>query len=85
MNDDAALRTLRAFVEEDLLRGRDMRLADDTPLVTSGLLDSLSTLELLAFLEKRFGLHLEAHEIDWARMDTLAELVQLVMDRRNKG
>ena len=31
-------------------------LTDDTPLITSGILDSIATLKLVTFLEERFGI-----------------------------
>jgi acyl carrier protein len=40
------------FVRDDAL----LPLTDDTPLLESGILDSLSLLQLVVFLEERFGI-----------------------------
>ncbi len=49
-----------------------------TPLVSGGILDSLATLDLVAFLEGAFGIELEAHEVDRERLDTLERIALLV-------
>ena len=36
---------------------------DATPLITGGVLDSIATLKLVLFIEERFGITLEAHEV----------------------
>jgi len=46
--------------------------------MTSGILDSLATLELVSFLEERFGIELEAHETDASRLGTLDAIGNLV-------
>ncbi|MFN2433041.1 MAG: acyl carrier protein, partial [Gemmatimonadota bacterium] len=46
---------VRAFVLREFLLGEDpAQLTDATPLVTGGILDSLATVQLVAFLEERF-------------------------------
>ncbi|MBK8005239.1 MAG: acyl carrier protein [Gemmatimonadetes bacterium] len=52
-----------------------------TPLVSGGILDSLATLDLVAFLEGRFGIELEAHEVDRDRLDTLEKIAELVQGK----
>jgi acyl carrier protein len=42
----------REFVRDTAL----LPLTDDTPLLESGILDSLSLLQLVVFLEERFGI-----------------------------
>lgn len=79
--DDIAA-TLRTFIAQRLLQEPDRsRLTTVTRLVSSGLLDSLATVELLAFLDERFGVQIEAHELDWSSMDTIDALT-LVVERK---
>ncbi len=45
--------TIRTFLEEKLMKGKGLGpLEDDTPLIITGILDSIATLELVSFLEK---------------------------------
>jgi acyl carrier protein len=53
-----------------------------TPLVSGGILDSLATLDLVAFLEETFDIQLEAHEVDRDRLDTVERIAALVNGKR---
>lgn len=54
---------LTAFVTEDLLDGRDIRIDRDTYLFDEGVVDSLGILRLIAFLELRIGRPIADHEV----------------------
>lgn len=69
---------VKGFILERFLPGEDPRLLmPTTELIRSGILDSLATLELVTFLEERFGIELEAHELG-GKLGSLAEIEQLV-------
>ena len=66
------------------LPGEDpANLADDMPLRTSGVLDSMSTLRLVQFVEERFGITIEAHEAGVENFDRVDDMVAFV--RRKLG
>ena len=70
---------VRAFILENFLPGEDPRnLGDDTELKESGILDSLSTLKLVTFLEERFRIELEASDLDAATLSSVANIASLV-------
>lgn len=70
---------VKAFILEEFLPGTPpSELGETTPLISSAILDSLATLRLVAFLEERFGIELEAHEADVDNLDTLADIERLV-------
>ena len=69
---------LRAF-----LPGEDpSELGDETPLITGGILDSISTLKLVAFLEDHFGVTVEAHEAGVENLDSVARISRLVAEKQ---
>jgi len=69
---------LRAF-----LPGEDpAELADETPLITGGILDSISTLKLVAFLEERFGVIIEAHEAGVENLDSVGQITRLIAEKK---
>lgn len=77
------LATVKAFILDRFLPGEDpANLTRTTPLITGGILDSLATLELVSFLEKTFGIQLEAHEVDTERLDTLERIAAVVAAKR---
>ena len=75
--------TVKAFILTEFLPGEDPdELKDDTPLITGGVLDSIATLKLVLFLEERYGVTLEAHEVDPEHLDTTADIVKLVRSKQ---
>jgi acyl carrier protein len=57
-------------------------LQDDTPLRTSGVLDSMATLGLVSFVEKEFDIELEAHETGIETFDTVGGIADLIVQKR---
>ena len=50
----------------------------DTSLIDSGVIDSTGVLELVAFLERRFGVRIEDAEVTPEQLDTIARIEALV-------
>src|ERR1035438_10167465 len=71
---------IRQYILSEFLPGeKPSNLRDDTPLRTSGILDSVATLRLVSFVEERFGIEVVAHEAgveNFDRIDTIAAFVQ---------
>ena len=73
---------VRQFILENFLPGEDPRnLTDDTELKESGILDSLSTLKLVSFLEERFKVEFEADDLEAGNLATLANIERLVTSK----
>lgn len=53
-------------------------LANDQSFVKSGLIDSTGVLELVAFLETRWGIAVDDHELVSANMDSVDRIVAFV-------
>lgn len=74
---------IRAFILREFLPGEDPEeLTDRTPLITGGILDSISTLKLVVFLEEQFGVSLEAHEAGVDHLDTVDQIGELIAEKR---
>jgi len=79
---DDIIGPVKQYILDTFLKGEDpSALRNDTPLISGGILDSLATLELVSFLEQRFGIQLEAHEVDAERLDTLTAIAALVQGK----
>ncbi|GLZ01159.1 acyl carrier protein [Actinoplanes sp. NBRC 103695] len=59
------------------------RLGEGTRLMTDGLLDSMATVELVAFIEDRFGVEISDEDLDPDNFETPEAMVRLV--RRKLG
>jgi acyl carrier protein len=75
------LAEIRSFVANWFREGREEGLLDDTPLVTSGIVDSAGVLEVVEFLESRFGVRLHDRDVSLRNCNTLAALTALVRSR----
>ena len=63
---------IREYILEEFLPGENPEaLTDSTPLITGGILDSLATIKLVAFLEERFHIQIQAHETMVDYLDTI--------------
>lgn len=80
MNDIKA--ALRGFILENLLPGEDpANLTDDTELKESGILDSMSTLKLVTFLEDLYKIEFEANDLDPGNLSSIATIERLVKSK----
>lgn len=59
-------------------------LADDTPLQSSGILDSLAAVGLIAFLEKEFQIELDVHDTSIERFDTIRDIASTVVGKQTR-
>lgn len=70
---------VRDFIIREFLPGEDPNeLTDTTPLISGGILDSIATLKLVMFIEERYRISLEPHEVDRENLDTLELIAKLL-------
>ena len=76
--------TVHEFILSEFLPGEDpSELTNDTPLITGGILDSISTLKLVNFLEERFNVTIEAHEAGVDNLDSVGQIVKLIEEKKS--
>ena len=77
--------TIREFMVNEVLYDRDMKdLKPEDPLITRGLLDSLSILKTVTFCEERFGISIPDQEVLPDHFESVRTIAALV-DRRRAG
>ena len=83
MNKDEIRNAIRAFLIENIFEGKDNgQLKDDTALISSRIMDSIVALKLVSHLEEKFGIELEAHEVDQDNLDTINKMVDFVATKK---
>ena len=70
------------YVDDD---DDDLEVGPDTPLITSGLVDSFSLVSLKSFLEKTYSITLPDAEATPEAFDTVTSIVALVKKHRAGG
>lgn len=78
--------TVKNFILENYLPGESpANLLEDTPLRTSGILDSIATLNLITFIEREFGIQVEAHETGIDNFDRIRDIAAFIERKRAAG
>jgi acyl carrier protein len=71
------------FILDEFLPGEDpAELTEKTPLITGGILDSITTLKLVIFLEEHFGITVEAHEAGVEHLDSIHQIALLIDEKK---
>ena len=74
---------IRQFILANFLIGEDpANLKDDTPLRSSGVLDSVATLRLVTFVEEQFGIRVEAHEASVENFDSIDSIAAFIESKK---
>lgn len=78
MSTDTTARVRAMLTEMLAARGNHAPVADHDSLFVSGRLDSLAATEVLMMLEADFGIDLSDADFDVSRIDTIAELSEML-------
>jgi len=74
--------TIKSYILEEFLPGEDPdELTDAVELMTMGILDSISLMQLVSFLEEKFDCSFDAHELGVDHMNTLEDITKLVCSK----
>jgi acyl carrier protein len=73
-----------AYIRAEFLPG-GKELTATTPLITSTILNSLTTLQLVGFLEETYGISVAAHEANVQYLNTVEQIAALVRGKQGKG
>ena len=73
--------TLKEFIADEILKQPGRNIAVDEKLISSGLIDSFSLMDLALFVEDTFDVRIEDTELNADTFDTLEALAALVQSR----
>jgi acyl carrier protein len=78
-------KVVHEFILREFLPGEDPgELLENTPLISGGILDSITTLKMVTFLEDQFGITIEAYEAGVDNLDSIGQIAELV-DRKKSA
>jgi len=78
---DRIERDVRDFVVDNFLFGDDKTLTNAESFLESGIIDSTGVLELVGFLESRYNVTVEDHELVPANLDSVNQVVRFVTEK----
>ena len=73
---------LSAFVKTSILKQPSRVIESSEPLISSGLIDSFSLMDLALFVEDTFGVRIEDTELNADTFDNLNQLASLIESRK---
>jgi acyl carrier protein len=74
---------LSEFITTQILKQPGRSIAGDERIISSGLIDSFSLVDLSIYIEETFGVRIEDTELNADTFDSLAELASLIQERQN--
>jgi acyl carrier protein len=74
--------SLHQYIVAKILKQPKRSLSPDEALLSSGLIDSFSLVDLGLFVEDQFGVHLDDTELNKETFDTLSQLAALIQQRQ---
>jgi acyl carrier protein len=82
MTDQTILTKLEKFITTQILKQPNRNIAAEEALISSGLIDSFSLMDLALFVEDTFGVRIEDTELNADTFDNLNQLASLIESRR---
>jgi len=73
------------YIAGEILKDSTRVVMKDEPLVSSGLIDSFSLVDLALYVEDTFGVRIEDTELTSVVFDTVEQLAELISRRRAGG
>jgi acyl carrier protein len=78
MQEQVVLDTLRSYVNERILQDSTVTIEPDTPLLEWGILNSVSTVQLIGFIRERFQVDVPPEEVAGRNFRDLQSITQLL-------
>lgn len=73
---------IREYIKTFIVKSDTIQLNNDTPLITGGIIDSISTLKMVDFLEKKYNIEFQPHDVDRENLDTIDLITRYVESKR---
>jgi acyl carrier protein len=80
--DETIFTSIETYISSQVLKQPSRQIAKDEALISSGLIDSFSLMDLALFVEDTFGVRIEDTELNAGTFDNLNQLVTLIESRR---
>ncbi|KPJ62347.1 hypothetical protein AMJ44_15730 [candidate division WOR-1 bacterium DG_54_3] len=73
---------LIAYIKKEFVEDPDEEIDDATPLISSGLIDSLSIVSLVAFIDKKFGVKIPDEKGVVENFETVNKIIETINECR---
>jgi acyl carrier protein len=78
---DEIMQTVSTYIANQIHKQPKRVLAPEEPLISNGLVDSFSLVDLSLFIEKTYDVYIDNTELNRETFDSLDQLVNLIRSR----
>jgi acyl carrier protein len=82
MSTNSVNETVRQFITRQFSRARVRALADEDPLLESGIVDSMGILDIVGFIESEFGVTVGDDELLHENFGSIAQIAQYIESKQ---
>ena len=82
--NDSMISALEQYITSKILKQPNRKIKPDESLISGGLIDSFSLVDLALFVEDTFGVHIDDSELNAQTFDSLNQLAALIQSRQTK-
>ena len=80
--DETIAASIEKYIATQVLKQPNRKIASDEALISSGLIDSFSLMDLALFVEDTYGVRIEDTELNADTFDSLNQLAALIASRQ---
>jgi acyl carrier protein len=73
--------TVRKFIHENFILDEEDHLRDEDSLLEKGVIDSTGVLELVAFIEEKYGITVEDEELIPENLDSIRSIAEFIRQK----
>lgn len=81
MEKKTIIKEIGRRISADILKQPDRKLESEEALISSGIIDSFSLVDLALIVEETFGVRIEDYELNADTFDNLSQLADIVLER----
>lgn len=81
MSDTDTLTLIREFIESNFPLAKERSLKDEDSLLESAIVDSMGVLDIVTFVEEKFGIELTDDDLVADSFESIAGIAALVKER----
>lgn len=80
--NDPIIASLITYIAQNILKQPNRALSPVEPIISSGLIDSFSLVDLALFVEESYGVHLDDTELNRETFDSVNQLADIIRYRQ---
>lgn len=80
----AIIQKMGKYLQEEILNQPNRSIDPDEPILSNGLIDSFSLVDVALFVENKYKVVIDNTDLNANAFDTLNQLADLIIERQNK-